>query len=69
MINWRQAMQSNQEGAVVTPPLPGWRCRQCRALLLRGILGPRSSIEVRCRRCGTVNVLDTHDVPEEYHRL
>ena len=52
-------MQSNQNGTVMTEPLPSWRCHRCRALLLRGILGSQSHIEILCRRCGVRNVVTT----------
>jgi phage FluMu protein Com len=52
-------MRSNRGEAVVVAPLPAWRCHSCRALLLRGTLGPHTHLEIVCRRCGSLNVVTT----------
>jgi phage FluMu protein Com len=40
--------------APVVVRLVEWRCPKCRRLLGRVALGPRSVIEVKCEKCGTL---------------
>ena len=54
-------MKSSQGRALATALLPGWRCHACRALLLRGVFGPGTHIEIQCRRCGALNDVDARD--------
>jgi phage FluMu protein Com len=42
---------------IMGPPLADIRCRSCKRLLLRWQFGGQAHIEIKCPRCGSIDLI------------